>query len=109
MKKINAIIKGITDASTSERKANRIMRQIDQAIDMAKDSAQDCRDKAEDLLNDLGKVSGANQTESLGCLLNNYKDKVLEGKEWESVAEVFEDLKKNLNEDVKAPNEVEGF
>lgn len=98
MKKINAIVKGINDAS--ERKANRIIRQVEQAIDMAKDSAQDAKDHAEEIMSSLGQYGEASQTASLADRLNDYKDSVITAKRWGEVAEVFTDLKSKLLEDI---------
>lgn len=100
MLKIKAIIKGIAEAASAERKENRIMRQVDQAIDMAKDRAESFQEKADELLNQLPECSGADQTEELNKLLNTYKDNIISKRRWEECAEIFIGLKKTLNTEV---------
>ena len=100
MLKIKAIIKGIAEAASAERKENRIMRQVDQAIDMAKDQAESFQEKADELLDHLPDYSNADQTEELSKLLNKYKDHILSKRKWEECAEIFTSLKQTLSTEV---------
>ena len=109
MKRIDAIsrCKGII-AEVLNRKSARIMRQIDQAIDMAKDKAQECAESADEIMNSFGKYSESSQISALQGRINDYIDKVKEGKDWEETATILEGLTAKLQEDVEVVEDEEG-
>ena len=104
-KRINAITRSLgVLAEVLDRKAARINRGIEQAQADALDNAAACREEALEIVNGLGAVAGARDTEALKDALNKYTAKMQEAEDWDAVAKKFEDLKAVLEEEV----EVEG-
>ena len=104
-KRINAITRSLgVLAEVLDRKASRINRGVEQAKDCALDNAATCREEAMEIINGLGEVSGAKDTESLKTKLNLYIKKMQEAEDWDAVAKKFDALKGILEEEV----EVEG-
>ena len=102
MKRIDAITrcKGVLTEMLN-RKSSRVMRQVDQAIDAARDNAQAAREKADEIMDSFGCVAESSQTAQLCGKLNQYKDAIIDAKDWDEVADIFEELKKKLQEDVE--------
>lgn len=104
-KRINAITRSLgVLAEVLDRKAARINRGIEQAQADALDNAAACREEALEIVNGLGEVAGAKDTEALKDALNNYTAKMQEAEDWDAIAKKFENLKAVLEEEV----EVEG-
>lgn len=102
MKRISFVVnpQGVrSDALT--RREERIGRGIEQAIASAQDSAAEAEEKADAIIDDLGKVGGADQTGDLQSKINEY----LKAKEmawaWNRQVEHLNALKTALDEEVE--------
>lgn len=105
-KRINAITRSLgVLAEVLDRKAARINRGIEQAQADALDNAAACREEALEIINGLGEVAGAKDTEALKNALNNYTAKMQEAEDWDGVAKKFENLKAILEEEVEVEAE----
>ena len=105
-KRINAITRTLgVLAEVLSRKEQRIYRGIDQAAAAALDYEADAREQAMNIINGLGDVAGAGDTEALKETLNNYVAKVDEADNWAKVAKIIGGLKDILNEEVEVEEE----
>ncbi len=102
MKRISFVVnpQGVrSDALT--RREERIRRGVEQAIASAQDSAAEADEKADAIIDELGKVGGADQTGDLQSKINDY----LEAKEtawaWNRQVEHLNALKAALDKEVE--------
>lgn len=101
-KRINAITRcvGILK-EVLDRKAERINRGIEQAKADALDNSVACKEDAMEIINGLGKIAGARDTEALAYAFNSYAEKMEEADRWEALAKRFDTLKATLEEEVE--------
>lgn len=101
-KRINAITRSLGVLSeVLDRKAARIKRGVEQAQADALDNAAAAREEALEIVNGLGEVAGAKDTDGLKDALNNYIAKMQEAEDWDAVAKRFDTLKAVLEEEVE--------
>lgn len=103
MKRIDAIVKGASSLVSTliSRKSQRIMRGVEQAIAFAEDKVDYYKDTSEDIINNLGDVSGAEDSAELSDRINSYVSAVKSSKDWLEVVEILKALKTSLNSEVK--------
>ena len=101
MKRITAITKcnGVL-SEVLDRKAKRIKRAIEQMADCADDTAAELEEKAEDIINSLGKVADAGNSDVLASKLNEYNRAVEDAKLARNSAVNFRNLLVKLDEEV---------
>lgn len=107
MKKINAIVKGKASLLPDllNRKASRILRNVDSAIAAAEDGMDAATAQMEKFVLQLGDVTGGDDTEKCGDVLNAYVMAAKTHRAWKESRDILAALKKELNSEVEIPEE----
>ena len=81
-------------------KNSALCKKVD-AIADALDNSVACKEEAMEIINGLGEIAGARDTEALADALNSYAEKMEEADRWEALAKRFDTLKATLEEEVE--------